>query len=315
MYFPYLRGKQFELLALRQLAPFLSENSHKIFPIIEPVKESSTLRNLLIELEDRGVNYTFIANPSVGDFAKKKDLGWDFFSSVLEARRNYQLGFLIETGTEHILAQLLSQLAFLDALNPRGLMFIHNEATVQARAIEDMFAGRWKVLYNVINFKRTNRRYYRHFPENTRVSLDDYFMCQDRNVDYLEQDESQFSEEHLYYRGDGFVGFSDFLTIGDNYAEGGFLPYAIAIHLSYADKDRCIRVKHFVSNTNDDTTDIAGKFAEANQKLVEWCDRASINTMAVGEFRKLHATSHFPGLGTLKKLQIMNHIELVATLI
>ncbi|MDD4049191.1 MAG: sce7725 family protein, partial [Clostridia bacterium] len=42
MYFLYLRGKQFELIAIRELL----ENSllsDKIIPIVEPVKLSSTL--------------------------------------------------------------------------------------------------------------------------------------------------------------------------------------------------------------------------------------------------------------------------------
>lgn len=41
MYYPYLRGRQFELLALREL---VNENllSEKIVPIIEPVKLTST---------------------------------------------------------------------------------------------------------------------------------------------------------------------------------------------------------------------------------------------------------------------------------
>lgn len=42
MYFPYVRGRQYELLALRELI----ENdilSSKIIPVIEPVKLSPTL--------------------------------------------------------------------------------------------------------------------------------------------------------------------------------------------------------------------------------------------------------------------------------
>ena len=46
MYFPYLKGRQYELLAIREL---LSKNllSKKIIPIIEPVKVSSTLLSTL----------------------------------------------------------------------------------------------------------------------------------------------------------------------------------------------------------------------------------------------------------------------------
>lgn len=40
MYFPYLRGKQFELLALREIAPRLGY-AQCVTPIIEPVRAPS----------------------------------------------------------------------------------------------------------------------------------------------------------------------------------------------------------------------------------------------------------------------------------
>ena len=46
MYFPYLRGRQFELIALRELL----ENDligDKIIPIIEPIKPTPTLAKTL----------------------------------------------------------------------------------------------------------------------------------------------------------------------------------------------------------------------------------------------------------------------------
>lgn len=33
--------------------------------------------------------------------------------------------------------------------------------------------------------------------------------------------------------------------------------------------------------------------------------------MAIDEFERLHITESYPGLGTVKKLSIMHHIELV----
>lgn len=39
MYFPHLRGKQFELIALRELVGVL--NSDKVMPIIEPLKSNT----------------------------------------------------------------------------------------------------------------------------------------------------------------------------------------------------------------------------------------------------------------------------------
>ena len=46
MYQPYLRGKQFELIGIKELTPdILSLNKLKVSLIIEPVKDSSTLKN------------------------------------------------------------------------------------------------------------------------------------------------------------------------------------------------------------------------------------------------------------------------------
>ena len=67
MYFPYLRGRQFELIALRELVE-KDVLSSRIIPIIEPVKLSSTL---VKTIETYGVNnkqLAFITNPKVGSF-------------------------------------------------------------------------------------------------------------------------------------------------------------------------------------------------------------------------------------------------------
>ena len=46
MYFPYLRGKQYELIALKEL---LMEGliGEKVIPIIEPVKESTQFTKII----------------------------------------------------------------------------------------------------------------------------------------------------------------------------------------------------------------------------------------------------------------------------
>lgn len=46
MYFPYLRGRQYELIAIRELIE-KGKLSSFVVPIIEPVKLSSTLSNTL----------------------------------------------------------------------------------------------------------------------------------------------------------------------------------------------------------------------------------------------------------------------------
>lgn len=46
MYYPYLRGKQFDLLALKE-SLIRGLLSTKIQPIIEPVRDSATLKNVV----------------------------------------------------------------------------------------------------------------------------------------------------------------------------------------------------------------------------------------------------------------------------
>ncbi len=307
MYFPYLRGKQFELIALRELCALFPQELNKISPVIEPVKASSTLISTLAQLTNCNANFNIIINPRVGDLERQYERIIEIINSSIPANYiNYQLAVIIDYKTERNIAALIDFINVLD-LNYNGITLIH-KTEINSQNIE-LLNNQLNIVYNVIYFKKTSRRYYREFEANTLVSLDDYFEEQSRNADYLDH-ESDFSKEYRFYIQDGFVGFSDFLTIGDNYSESGFLPRAVAIHLSYLD-NRQIKVKHFVSDSNEDVADIGGKFSEAINKLVIWCNENNLNTAAINEFRDLQERGHFPGLGTLKKLSIMNHIELM----
>jgi len=127
-----------------------------------------------------------------------------------------------------------------------------------------------------------------------------------------------FSDLHVTYPEQGMDGYGDFLTVGDNYSEGGGPAYAVAIHLTFidSDQDAAMFIYHFKSDTNDTPTDPAGKFAQALSKLIAKLDSGDSNlleTSAVLEFRDLHERGHFPGLGYVKKLSIKHHLETLAS--
>lgn len=315
MYQPYLRGKQFELIGLRELCkPVLQNKLDLISPIIEPVRNSSTLKATLGELVNCGINFILIINPSVGDFYEQggTDELFKIIGDILPNYKNFQCGLIFEDKTLH--DSLLKLIEKNKALVP-SLSIIHNCTSIKVKELTTAYQEVVGIKFNVINFGLTSRRYYKLFDKNTRVSLDDYFEAQLRSTDYLSIGESNFSEEHLFFKEDSFVGFSDYMLIGDSYSESGFMPYAVAIHLSYSDKDRNIKIKHFVSYSNEDTSNIAGKFAEALSKLIQWCDKTGYESTAVMKFRDFYQRQHFPGLGTIKKLSMMNHIELVVKLL
>lgn len=313
MYQPYIRGKQFELIGIRELAKkVLAHNRKKVSPIIEPVRDSSTLKSTLRELVSNDVNFTIIVNPQVGTFKNAGKI-FDAIKKSVGESTNYQIGIIFHNKINHSeVIETLKQ--FADTIP--ALTIIHSAVFENISDILGLYKESFSIRYNVINLSLTSRRYHRNFAENTRIELDDYFKSQSRNSDYLQVEESNFSEEHLYYKEEGFQGFSDYLSIGAEYSETGFLPYAVAIHLSYAESGtNRIKVKHFVSDSNDDQSDIAGKFAEALDKLIEWCDETNYDSVAIPLFREYHQNGHFPGLGTLKKLSLMNHIDLVLKLI
>lgn len=308
MYFPYLRGKQFELIALRELSALMSSKREKISPIIEPVKDSSTLRSTLKELVEKNINFNFIINPRVGSFINSFDLLIKILEEKLNGYTNFQLSVIVDKTTQQGIAELLEFKNRIN-LNHNGYTLIHT-SEIEENSIEQL-NDNLEIKYNLIYFSKTSRRYYREFNQDTRVSLDDYFRKLDKNADYLQVPVSDFSEEYKYYTDDNFVGFSDFLTVGDNYSESGFLPRAVAIHLSYINQNK-IKIRHFTSDSNQDSSDIGGKFAEALQKLISWCEEVSITeTEGIKMFKELHNRGHFPGLGSIKKISTINHIELV----
>ena len=66
MYIPYLRGKQYELIALRELLE-KGVLSKKVLPLIEPVKLSSALVKTLEIYRKNERELAFITNPKINN--------------------------------------------------------------------------------------------------------------------------------------------------------------------------------------------------------------------------------------------------------
>ena len=162
-------------------------------------------------------------------------------------------------------------------------------------------------------FLESDILYRRHFAfHQNRILLKDGFTKRSRNSDHPNRE--FFSSLHLTYHEEGATGFGDFQIVGDEYSESGGPAYTVAIHLTYIDDDDDSKmyVRHFKSDRQDTPTDPGGKFLEALTKLIQYLDGPDCKiyeTEAIGEFRALHARTHFPGLGSVKKLSMKHHIE------
>jgi hypothetical protein len=146
------------------------------------------------------------------------------------------------------------------------------------------------------------------------IRLDDLFEKQARNSDYLDIEGHRFSEEHLYFRDEGFTGFSDYTVLPSEYIDGGSTPRAVAIHLTYLHSENQIWIRHFTSETNDSISNVQGKFAEAAEKAVTFCRENKITNSAITELESYYDNQHYPGLGTVKKISIKNHLLLLSSL-
>ena len=127
----------------------------------------------------------------------------------------------------------------------------------------------------------------------------------------MELEDESFSETPFYYEEDGFYGFSDYTALPSEYVEGGMLPYAIAIHLTYQKSSDQVFIHHFVSDTNWSQSDPKKKFKEAATKVATFfADKP--HTSAVEDLiDRVNDSDGYPGLGYLKKLSISNHLELM----
>lgn len=311
MYFPILRGKQFELLAIRELVTkgLLSEN---IIPVIEPVKLTSTLTKTISTCIGKAHRISIIQNPVVGSFqdeyenpvegTRMNSLKEEFDAYCLDA--NIIPAIMIQEGTRAILEKLERQgvsqeklVAFIDNYDYLKLLHeLFDERKLQFTLIPDGTA-----------FKRSVKK--------NRVLCEDRFERQKRSADYLEDEDTFFSTDHLFYQEEGYQGFSDYSVIGKDFSEKGFAPRAVAIHIVYFSSDEELRIRHFVSDSNDGIKNPAKKFYEALSKLVDWCDSNPqvLRTLGLKTLLEHHEHQTYPGLGSLKKLSIMHHLELVGS--
>lgn len=307
MYHPYFRGKQYELITVREQA--LLFDASGFCPIIEPVKESlNGLQKSLEAVVSANASAVVVVNPEHGDHSgagaaltqllKDKFLNLPNISAGILLKQNTTTQNAIELHKEHA------------AHRP---VFIHAGFT-EAKTLSEQLGAQSRQNRHIFFEQHCGTLYRRHFKDTFRVLLRDGFKKKkNREYELVEN----FSDLHITYQEQGMQGFGDFLIVGDDYSETGGPAYAVAIHLTFIDpdQDNVMRIYHFKSERQDTPLDPAGKFAEALSEMIEYLDKPKskvYETDAVKDFRKLHARKHFPGLGVVKKLSMNHHIETLA---
>lgn len=318
MYVPILRGKRFELLALRELARGLSTSGH-VMPLVEPVRLNtveSDLRRAVEGWAESGGRLAVVVNPSVGEMAQVRphsdvvnELGRHGFEAVTPV-------LVAPTGARNLDVAVRELQAMVGAATPFHIWV--RESMPSAEFGEVLRASAAVVSRVYARDPRAARRMVRNLPGNADfVAVDDKFPGRATNAEYPSQVEQVFTEDHMFFRDEGLAGFGDFATIGHEYRDGGGAPKYVVIHWTYQitgriGTDHPIYLQHFCSGSDYVVAPVQAKYGDAARKLVEFArDAMLVPTAGLASLLDYHARDGFPGLGMLKKISVMNHLEVV----
>ena len=307
MYHPYLRGKQYELITVREMASLMKEAG--FCPVIEPVRETlSGLQKALdaiVEVDGRAI---VVVNPLHGELSGAGEPLTQLLRGQFLNLHGISAGVLLTQKTT-----VDQALASYGAHSGHAPAFVHAGFT-EAKLLADRLAPPTKDTCHIFIDRFCGKLYQKQFKGARRVLVKDGFEKK-RNRDY--DPIERFSDLHATFTDEGMDGFGDFLTVGDDFSETGGPAYAVAIHLTFINPDLYneMQIYHFLSQRQDTPKDPAGKFAEALDRMITTLNRPDshvLETKAVTEFRDLHKQRHFPGLGYIKKLSMNHHIETLA---
>lgn len=296
-YYPYLRGRMYDLLALKELCEDKQLNKN-IIPIIEPVRDSKELQKTVNTFLKFHQPFSLVANPQVSVYGLNDtklyplpDMSTvDFFlpSAILAA--DFSTDYL-NSDQETIL--IAKHYPLLKAYQHSNLLKQTDHILIPEEARLHKIAGK------------------------KAVSLTDPLSFVKHVEDYKMVEDEYFQPASWYKQVDNYQGFGDYSMVGSVYFDKGMPSRAIALHIIYVTSNGTLRIHHFVSDSNESMRGQKEKFFEALTKLVNWSSKninGINNTPALQELLSYSNQDKFPGLGIVKKLSLKHHFQLISRL-
>lgn len=308
MYYSFLRGKRNELLAIRDSSDKINQSNISI--ILEPVKDNFNEITTALRTVNP-CNFIFIINPKVGDLVNNTNILIERTRMLIEANPSLIIGLNIDSRFDFSQIQYwlneFSQSKFV-LIHLGELLFASEFINQQERIIKHVFLSR-----------SVSDRYINQFSKD-KILLEDSFKRLERNYDYQDKRIEFFSDTHLTFKTNGFQGFGNFSTVGNHYANSGAKPKTMAFHLTFNDMTRhnIILIEHCLSDPRTHQEDISllreellqniHSVIQNNTTLLNW-------SSACQELESMYQNNNFAySLGTLKRLSIRHHFELMHVL-
>jgi len=295
MYIPYFRGKQFDLLALKEsvVEGLLTEG---IIPLIEPVRDSAHLRKTIEAFIEQERDILIVENPEVG----KVQRGVTKLHEIKDLMDNPYVTPVY----------LLNRSFNLDWIEREDFVFLSRNYYKDILEQTTDYLPRFHIITDSARLRKAIR--------DNRVLLTDPFTRFHNGAEYLELEDEFFSDDSKYFHEDGYIGYANYGIDGEAYYDKGYPSRSVVLHILYLDRFQSIRVKHFVSDSNDSAANPAGKFFEALKKLSEWHSRYEKEvpvTKGLSELLSYQERRVYPGTGVIKKLSVMHQLELYKQLV
>ena len=282
MYFPYIRGKQFDLLALKAL---LEQDclSDAIQPIIEPVKQSKTFWTTIDLFQRKQHPFYLVRNPQAGAFLTAEGLAE---LQNVAAPKAMIVDRPIETVEEKPDLWIIHQA-------DQALASDWRENTLPVLVSKEFR------LLNKIN--------------GPKLLMEDPFTRLPKNSFYTECPDEGFSKTHHLYHKLGYAGFSDFSVDSKIYHEHSYPSKRLVLHWIYPTAEQDLRIVHLFSE--EELPSQKEKFFEVMEALLQHEEEYPTQTAGLQLLVAAYQQRSFPGMGVIRKAAVMNHLELVSRLI
>lgn len=295
MYFPYFRGRQYDLLALKDIAEqrCLPPN---IIPIIEPVRDIRALPQTVAAFMAANHPLVIIANPTVSDYALTQQKLHDWHEWANDPNL--------------IVGHILTSTTLPDDVTPSPdqptLLIAHHYDKIVAV----QHAG-WLETPTYLLVPPEAR--VRQLVSRPSISLFDHAWLPDHDQTYANLVDGFFSDDWVLADLLGYQGVSDYTIGGHDYSEHGYPAKAVTLHLTYFAGEQ-LRIHRFVSDDRTDFSHPKEKFFQAVAKLAAWLPQQplTVQTPAAKQLAAYHKQQHFPGLGVVKRLSLVHHLQTMA---
>ncbi len=292
-YYPFLRGKQFDLLALKELS-LNGLLSPSVIPVIEPAKSSKTLFQTVALMEKQGQPFYLIDNPRAGDFLTETGLE--------------ELGRLAKGHRSHILNEPLSLESPTTALSsePPVLWIADSAAPLKESDPESIRQSCFLAApeFRILRLLKHSQKV---------VVSQDPFTRLPRNSYYREAADELFYGD-LCEQNDWEI--SDFLMDSRIYYEQSYPDRDLCLHLSYQEEKNQLRVRHFVSPQDPEAAvrSQKEKFLLLMTEVQEFFSQRPA-TAGLQLLFNAHTEGRFPGMGVLRKAAVMHHLQTMSRIV